>query len=135
MGIDEHNNYYWKPKEPLLVYDYPLEPIPEGLSAVELLSQIINGARDRPDAYGVVAEEVMKIVQEHFGYLGDILIGLRVGDYDEVIRAQLNLNGEHEPYYYVAENDWWEGEEKIWINYIVLEDYLDILMKEVEPNA
>lgn len=133
MGIDEHNNYYWKPKEPLLVYDYPLEPIPEGLSAVEILSQIIERANDTPDAYEIVAKAVMKIVQERLGYLGDILIGLRVGDYDITVRGQ--LNGEHEPYYHVAETDWWEGEEKIWINYIVLEDYLDILMEGVEPNA
>lgn len=130
---DNHGYLYWKPKEPLLVYDHPLEPIPEGLRPVELLDAILNSERDRPDAYGVVSEAVMKIVQEHIGYLGDILIGLRVGDYDIVIRGQ--LNGEHEPYYYVAEHDWWEGEEKIWINYIVLEDYLDVLMEGVEANA
>lgn len=133
MGIDEHNNYYWKPKEPLLVYDYPLEPMPEGLSAVELLGKIIERANDTPDAYKIVAEAVMKIVQEHLGYLGDILIGLRVGDYDTIVRGQ--LDHKDEPYYYVAEYDWWEGEEKVWINYIVLEDYLDILMEGVEPNA
>ena len=133
MGIGEHDNYYWKPKEPLLVYDYPLDHIPEGLSTMELLRQIINGARDVPDAYEVVAEAVMKIVQEHIGYLGDTLIGLRVGDYDTIVRGQ--LDHKDEPYYYVAETDWWEGEEKIWINYIILEDYLDVLMEGVEPNA
>lgn len=105
MGIDERNNYYWKPKEPLLVYDYPLEPIPEGL-----LSQIIERANDTPDAYEIVAEAVMKIVQEHLGYLGDILIGLRVGDYDTIVRGQ--LDHKDEPYYYVAEYDWWGGAKR-----------------------
>ena len=118
MEIDEHNNYYWKPKEPLLVYDYPLEPIPEGLHPVQLLDAIIKRGNDTPDAYELVAEAVMKIVQEHIEYLGDILIGLRVGDYDLVIRGQ--LNGEHEPYYHVAEYDWWEGEEKVWMMRVVV---------------
>lgn len=134
MGTDEHNNYYWKPKEPLLVYNYPLEPISfSGLSTEELLDEILSRGIHRPDAYDVVAEEVMKIVQERFGYLGDILIGLRVGDYDTIVRGQ--LDHKDEPYYYVAETDWWEGEGEIWINYIVLEDYLDVLMEGVEPNA
>ena len=132
---DNHGYLYWKPKEPLLVYDYPLEPIPEGLRPVELLDAILNSGRDRPDAYEVVAEAVMKIVQEHLGYLGDILICLHVGDYDTVERGQSELNDNGEPYYYVAERDWWEGEEKIWINYIILEDYVDTLMEGVEPNA
>lgn len=119
MGINENNNYYWKPKEPLLVYDHELEPISfSGLNA-----------------YGVVAEAVMKIVRENLGCLGDILIGLHVGDYNTVERGQLNLDDNGEEYYYVAERDWWGGEGKIWINYIVLEDYTDTLMKGVEANA
>ena len=126
---------YWKPKEPLLVYDYSPEPIPEGLRPVELLDAIIKSGNDTPDAYEVVAEAVMKIVQEHLGYLGDILVGLHVGDYNTVERGQLNLSDKGEPYYYVAEKDWWEGEGKIWINYIVLEDYTEVLMEGVEPNA
>lgn len=124
---------YWKPKEPLLVYDYPLAPT-RGDTPMEILDNLVKDNNDRPDAYDVVSKVVMDIACDKLECLGDVIIGLRVGDHDTTIRGEFD-SYKGNPVYHVAYWDWWEGEEKIWINYIVLEDYVDELMEGVECNA
>lgn len=124
---------YWKPKEPVLVYDYPLAPT-RGNTPMEILDNLIKDNNDRPDAYDVVSKIVMDIVSSKLEYMGDVIIGLRVCNHNTTILGEFTTD-EGEPYYYVAYWDWWEGEEKIWINYIVLEDYIDELMEGAKCNG
>lgn len=124
---------YWKPKEPVLVYNHPLAPT-RGDTPMEILNNIVKDNNDRPDAYDVVSKIVMDIVCDKLEYMGDVIISLRVGDHNTTIRGEFD-HYEGWPGYYVAQWDWWEGEEKIWINYIVLEDYVDELMEGVECNG
>ena len=124
---------YWKPKEPVLVYNYPLAPT-RGNTPMEILNNILKDNNDRPDAYDAVSKSVMDILSDRLAYFGDVIISLRVGDHDIIIRGEFTTdNGE--PGYYVAQWDWWEGEEKIWINYIIFEDYFDEFMEGVECNG
>lgn len=122
---------YWKPKEPVLVYDYPLAPT-RGKTPMEILDNLIKDNNDRPDAYDAVGSFIYdKIVAYNYlPYLGDVFVGLKVGDHDITIHAEY-----YEDTYYVAENDWWEGEEKVWVRYFMMTDYIDELMEGVECNG
>jgi hypothetical protein len=128
-----HKPYYWKPKEPILIYDHPLSKAPEGYMPATLLDFIMSSSCDRPDAYNIVSAMVYEIVCNKMEYMGDAIIGLRVGDHDVTINGDFETDCD-EPYYYCAYTDWWEGEEKIWIKYIILVDGVDDLMEGVDSN-
>lgn len=126
--------YYWKPKEPMLIYDHPLPKPPDGCTPASLLDFITSSSCDRPDAYNVVSAMVYEIASNKLEYMGDVIIGLRVGDNDETINGDFETDCD-EPYYYCSYTDWWEGEEKIWLKYVILVDGIDDLMKGVDSNG
>lgn len=129
-----HKPYYWKPKEPMLIYNYPLPKPPEGLTPERLLDFVVSSSYERPDAYKVVSNIVYEIVSHKLEYMDEVIIGLRVGDNDVAINGDFETNCD-EPYYYCSYTDWWEGEEKIWLKYVILVDGIEDLMEGVESNA
>lgn len=128
-----HKPYYFKPREPMLIYDHPLPKSPKGCAPTSLLDFIASSSYDRPDAYKVVSNIVYEVVSHKLEYMGDVVIGLRVGDHDVTIGGDFETDCD-EPYYYCAYTDWWEGEEKIWLKYVILVDGVDDLMEGVESN-
>lgn len=129
-----HKPYYWKPNKPMLIYDHPLPKAPEGLTPERLLDFIASSSYERPDAYKVISNIIYEIVSNKLEYLNDVIIGLRVGDNDVTINGDFETDCD-EPYYYCAYTDWWEGEEKIWLKYVILVDGIDDLMEGVESNG
>ena len=117
----------------MLIYDHPLPKPPEGCTLESLLDFILSSSCDGSDAYKVVSNIVYEIASCKMEYMGDVIIGLRVGDHDVTINSDFETDCD-EPYYYCAYTDWWEGEEKIWLKYVILVDGVDGLMEGVESN-
>lgn len=124
------DKYYWKPEKPVLVYDNPLAPT-RGDTPVKILDNLIKDNENRPDAYKAVGSFIYdKVVNYNIlPYLDDVIVGLKVGDHTETIHAKY-----YEDTYYVAETDWWEGEEKVWVRYIMTMDYVDDIMEGLKSN-
>lgn len=74
------------------------------------------------DAYTVVSQMLVEWCEESERYFSDLIIKIKVGDYEEIVFESFDANN----YCFVSEYDWWEGEDTIQILDIKrLEDVFD----------
>lgn len=74
------------------------------------------------DAYTVVSQMLVEWCEERERYFSDLIIKIKVGDYEEIVFESLDSYN----YCFVSEYDWWEGEDTIQILDIKrLEDVFD----------